>query len=94
MARQTEKQLDAALEDSFKSDPNFTRWFLSKTKFSGRPATYFWSRSDHPWGTIDYTSTNQETGVEETSRKECETDVLVVLETEQGDRIALNRPGF
>ena len=90
MSRPTEKQLDAALEESFKSDPDFTRWFLSKTKFSGIPATYFWSRSDHPWGTIDYTITNPETGTEETSRKECETDVLVVFETEQGDRIALH----
>ena len=90
MTAPTEKQLDAALEESFKSDSSFTRWFLSKTKFSGRSATYFWSRSDHPWGTIDYVTTNPVTGVEETSRKECETDVLVVLEAENGDRFALH----
>lgn len=51
MAAPTEKELDAALEIAFKSNPEFTRWFLSKTKFADRSATYLWSRSDHPWGT-------------------------------------------
>jgi len=90
MAAPTEKQLDAALEATFKNDPAFVHWFLSKTKFADRGATYFWSRADHPWGTIDYISTNPETGIAETSRKECETDVLLVLHTQDKEAIALH----
>jgi hypothetical protein len=90
MAAPTEKQLDAALEAALKSDSKFTQWFLSKTKFTDRQAAYFWSRSDHPWGTIDYTSTDPETGITETSRKECETDVLVVLHTQDNEAVALH----
>lgn len=90
MAAPTEKQLDEALEEAFKTNPEFVRWFLSKTKFSGRSATYFWSRSDNPWGTVDYVTINPGTGVEERLRKECETDVLVVLEVEGKERFALH----
>src|SRR5690348_16574189 len=41
-----EKQLDKALEEAFKNDPDFINWFLSKTKFANRNAKYEWSRSD------------------------------------------------
>lgn len=90
MSAPSEKQLDAALDAAFKEQPDFVQWFLSKTKFSGRGATYFWSRSDHPWGTINYTATNPETGQLETSRKESETDVLVVLKALDGEAVALH----
>ena len=90
MSKATEKQLDAALEAAFKEKQDFVDWFLQKTKFSSRQAQYFWSRSDHPWGTINYTFTNSETGLTEIIRKECETDVLVVLEAKDGERLALH----
>lgn len=90
MTAPTEKQLDAALEDAFKSDPAFTQWFLAQTKFTDREATYFWSRSDHPWGRILYTTKNVDTGASDISVKECETDVLVVFRAKDDERIALH----
>jgi hypothetical protein len=90
MSKPSEKQLDVALETAFKAQPEFVQWFLDRTRFSGRGAKYHWSRSDHPWGTIDYTTTNPNTGLTETSRKECETDVLVVLKAEDGEILALH----
>lgn len=78
------------LGDSTERAPDFVQWFLSKTKFSGRNAKYFWSRSDHPWGTIAYTHTNPDTGLSETSRKESETDILVVFHAEDGEAIAIH----
>lgn len=90
MTAPTEKELDAALENAFKCDIEFTRWFLSKTKFADRCATYLWSRSDNPWGKVRYTAMNPETGMGEASLKECETDVLVVLEAGNDERLALH----
>jgi hypothetical protein len=90
MSAPTEKQLDAALDVALKERPEFAQWFLSKTKFSGRNAKYHWSRSDHPWGTINYTFTNPDTGASETVRKECETDVLAVFHTHDGEAVALH----
>lgn len=90
MSKPSEKKLDAALDTAFKNQPEFVQWFLERTRFSGRGAKYLWSRSDHPWGTIDYTSINPETGLTETTRKECETDVLVVLKAEDGEILALH----
>ncbi len=79
MSAPKEKELDLALEEAFKTNAQFTDWFLSKTKFASRRAKYTWSRSDHPWGKIVYSSTNAESGAVETSVKECETDVLIIL---------------
>ena len=90
MIAPSEKELDAALENAFKSNVAFTRWFLSKTKFADRSATYLWSRSDHPWGIIRHPTINPETGLEEMSLKECETDVLVVLQAEDNEHLALH----
>lgn len=90
MALFSEKQLDAALEHAFKSDPEFARWFISKTRFADRSATYHWSRSDHPWGRVAYVVADPKTGAEVSSIKECETDVLVVFKANDGEHIALH----
>lgn len=90
MTAPTEKQLDAALESALKERADFVQWLLAKTKFANRGAIYHWSRSDHPWGTIDFTSLDPETGLTGTSKKQCETDVLVVLLAEDGEFVALH----
>lgn len=90
MVAPTEKQLDEALDSAFSGNPEFVKWFLSKTKFADRGATYVWSRADHPWGRVNYVSTNIETGLTETCVKESETDVLVVLRTQDGETVALH----
>jgi hypothetical protein len=90
MAKVTEKELDKAIEEAFKSDPNFTRWFLSKTKFSSENATYHWSRSDHPWSRVEILAENPKTGVVEKVIKEGETDILVVFQTDAGRKVAIH----
>ena len=90
-AKLTEKILDKALENAFRKSPEFCQWFLGRTKkFSDRNATYHWSRSNHPWGTVPITGKNPETGIEETIKRQSETDVLVVFESQGGKRIALH----
>jgi hypothetical protein len=90
LTRPTEKQLDAALDEAFKSQTAFAQWFLTHTKFADREATYFWSRSNHPWGRIHFTTVCPLTGTSETSLKESETDVLVVFRAKDGQHIALH----
>ncbi len=90
MTKATEKELDKAIEDAFKSNPIFAKWFLDKTKFSGENAKYHWSRSDHPWSRVELIIDNPETGVSEKVIKEGETDILVVFQAESGRKIALH----
>ena len=90
MSTPTEKQLDAEIDKYFKNSPEFTNWFLSKTKFANKKASYFWSRSDHPWGRVPLTIQNPETGKTEEIIRESETDVLVVFETTKKERFALH----
>lgn len=86
----TEKQLDSALEAALRSNQSFLQWFLSRTKYAQRRAKYLWSRSDHPWGTIDFTQIDPDTGVEVVTRQECETDVLLVVKATDGEHLALH----
>jgi hypothetical protein len=86
----TEKQLDIALENEFKTNPVFCRWFLDHTKFSKQEANYYWSRADHPWGRFPYTANDPATGTLETVIREGETDVLVVFETSDRRHVALH----
>ncbi|MFC4526234.1 hypothetical protein ISN76_19590 [Dyella halodurans] len=90
MSRASEKQLDAALDAELKSNPGFADWFVSRTKFAGLGATYLWSRSNHPWGSVAHATVDEATGQTVTSIKESETDVLVVFETPDGMRFALH----
>ncbi len=86
----TEKDLDQVLDKNFINSREFTTWFLSKTRFSDVNAVYQWSRSDNPWGKVPLTILNSETGETETIIRECETDVLVVLQTNDHQSIALH----
>ena len=85
-----EAQLDRELERAIRDDPAFAQWLLSHTKFADRSATYLWSRSDSPWGTIDYRYVDIETGLEKSVRKQCETDVLAVFRTGDDQIVALH----
>lgn len=86
----TEKSLDQAIDDTFKSNPDFVKWFLCRTKFAGVQASYFWSRSNNPWGRIKIQIPNEATGEMETIIRESETDVLVVFESDAGRRFAVH----
>jgi hypothetical protein len=86
----TEKILDLALDDAFKTNPDFVQWFLSKTKFASERANYLWSRSNSPWCRIKMEFHNEATGAMETIDRESETDVLVVFETDEGRRFAVH----
>lgn len=90
MIARTEKQLDHALNCAFTELPEFTHWFLSKTKFFDEDAKYIWSRADHPWGKVKLEVLNSEAGSTESIEREGETDVLVVFETSSKRRIALH----
>ncbi len=85
-----EKDLDKILEDGFKNSDSFSKWFLSKTRFSNLNAKYKWSRSDNPWGRFTFELENEETGKIEQITRDSETDVLVVFETRTGNNIALH----
>ncbi len=90
MSKFDEKDLDKIINEKFKNSPKFSEWFLSKTKFSGEFAGYYWSRCDHPWYRRKYTEINSETGKVEQKAKDSETDILVVFETEHKKRFALH----
>jgi hypothetical protein len=86
----TEKELDQAIEAAFKDSPSFTRWFLSRTKFKDDDASYYWSRSNYPWGKAELNTVNAMTGARESVVREGETDILVVFETPNKRRVALH----
>ena len=90
MEKISEKALDKAIDEAFKTSPEFVDWFLSKTKFASRNAKYHWSRSNHPWGPVPISIHDPITGIEEVTVMEGETDVLVVFETEDAKRFAVH----
>ena len=90
MTKMPEKMLDKAIEQAFLNNPDFTRWFLSKTKFSKEVAAHCWCRSNNPWGRTELSIINPETGLMEKIVREGETDVLVVFETDAKRRFALH----
>jgi len=90
MGKITEKILDGAIEEEFKTSHQFVTWFLGKTKFSDTSATYHWSRSDYPWGRIPVTIRDPKTGLEKKIIRDSETDILVVFESKDKKRFALH----
>lgn len=86
----SEKDLDREIEFAFKSDANFVRWFLSKCGTSDHWAAYAWSRSDHPWTSVDLEIRDHSTGEVGTVRREGETDILVVVTLSTGQRLGLH----
>ncbi|WP_086774782.1 hypothetical protein [Vibrio coralliirubri] len=86
----TEKELDAVLNNAVETNPDFLRWFVHQTKFRSGRYKYLWSRSDHPWGTIDFERLDPATNGTVYERRQSETDILVVLEGQDGGRVALH----
>src|SRR5882762_678090 len=86
----SEKAIDEAIEEQFKSSPAFVAWFLERTKIKVRGAKYRWSRSNHPWGKAPLIQTDPKTGLHEKANREGETDILVVFECVDGSRFAVH----
>ena len=86
----SEKEIDPLIERAFNESPDFVTWFLSKTSYKNVNAKCVWSRSDHPWGKIAFEYEDPKTGGISEIVRDSETDVLVVLESEQGKRFAFH----
>jgi len=86
----SEKILDQAIDEAFKKSNEFVEWFLSKTNFKRERASYFWSRSDNPWGKVPLNIKNPKTGKTEQIKRDSETDVLVVFESSTKKKFALH----
>ena len=86
----TEAMLDEALAHALLEQPEFSAWFLDRTKFRGEQARCVFCRSDNPWSTVRLERPNSVSGKVEVSVEQCETDVLAVFETEDRRRLALH----
>lgn len=86
----TEKELDIALAQALQSSPEFLRWFLGRTKFADRNAVVVNCRADNPWGTHPFPTKDPATGVTAESRRQSETDVLLILKTDTEDILGVH----
>jgi hypothetical protein len=86
----TEKELDRALAAELESNPAFFDWFVSQTKFSTSSAVFHSCRTDHPWGTHPFPSTDPNTGETITVKRQSETDVLLIVSDRDGHRLGLH----
>lgn len=84
MPAPTEKELDLVLASELENNAAFLEWFISHTKFFDRGARYSNCRTNHPWGTHPFPITDPVTGATETTMRQSETDVLLVLSTQDG----------
>ena len=85
-----EKQLDAVLKSCLKGDKTFLNWFLSKTKKGSSYNTIVLLRADYPWGKFRAILPNPSTGAIEAVIREAETDVLLVVENGNGNRLGIH----
>jgi hypothetical protein len=85
-----EKQLDAALESSLEADAEFRHWFLSQTKTGNSFKELVLLRADYPWGKFRAILPNPLTGAIEVVVREAETDILLVIERDDGKRIGFH----
>ncbi len=86
----TEKELDTVLNNALATNTDFLKWFLEQTKFKSECYKYLWSRSDHPWGTINFERFDTLTSRVVFEKRQSETDILVVLEDQGGGKVALH----
>lgn len=86
----TEFELDEALASAFESNAAFANWFIGRTPFAKSGAEYRWARFDNPWSRVTFTLLCADSGSEVSYEKDCETDVLVVYEAPDGERLALH----
>ena len=90
MSQPSEKDLDRALEDALRTKSDFAEWFLGRTSFAGRTASYVWSRSDHPWSKYELEIPNPHGGEPQLISREGETDILAVFMASDGSRFGLH----
>ncbi|NMG77468.1 hypothetical protein [Aromatoleum diolicum] len=86
----TEKELDRALAAELESNPTFMAWLISQTKFAGCGASFVSCRADHPWGTHPFPVINSVTGESSTTKRQSETDVLLVVSDRDGRILGLH----
>lgn len=86
----TEKELDRELAAQLESNSAFLEWLVSQTKFAGCGAVFRSCRANHPWGTHPFPSTDPITGETVTSKRQSETDVLLVISDRDGKLLGLH----
>jgi hypothetical protein len=86
----TEAQLDTELARAFRTNKDFAQWFLEQTRFKSERASCVLCREDNPWSTVISERLSPESGLIETLKKDRETDVLAIYETNDGRRLALH----
>ena len=79
MSPPSEKSLDLALAAELEANPVFLDWFVAKTKFSGCRVKFVSCRSNHPWGTHPFPAEDLVTGAIQTTQRQSETDVLLIV---------------
>lgn len=86
----TEKELDRALAVELEFNPQFLDWILSHTKFAGCGAVFHSCRVDHPWGTHPFHETDPTSGERQITKRQSETDVLLVVSDREGQLLGLH----
>lgn len=86
----TEKELDRALAAELEANHKFLDWLVSQTKFAGRGAVFHSCRADHPWGTHPFPTIDPVTGENATTKRQSETDVLLVVSDRDGQLLGLH----
>ena len=86
----TEKELDLALAHELTSSAEFLQWFLSHTKFANRSAVATSCRADHPWGTHPFPATDPTKGAALDTKRQSETDVLLILRAHDGEVLGVH----
>ena len=86
----SEKALDLALGRELANSDSFLHWFLSKTRFADEVAERVLIRSDWPWGKVKLRLWNAASQSYETTSREGETDLLMVLQSQRRGRFALH----
>jgi hypothetical protein len=86
----TEKELDRLLAEELQGNPTFLDWLVSQTKFAGCGACFVSCRADYPWGSHPFPAIDPVTGEHITTRRQSETDVLLVLSDRDGRHLGLH----
>ena len=86
----TEKELDHALAVELETNSEFLEWLISQTKFSGCDPTFHSCRANHPWGTHPFPVVDPATGESIITRRQSETDVLLVVSDRSGRLLGLH----
>jgi hypothetical protein len=86
----TEKGLDNALATALGRDVLFLNWLVERTKFRGREIALLSCRSNHPWGSHPFPSIDPQTNQVTTSKRQSETDVLLLICDKSGSRLGIH----